>query len=40
MLGMLQANIPVIQRSNSKAQGAIANHCDQATSDHDSEEDG
>jgi hypothetical protein len=31
---MLQANIPVIQTSNSKAQGAIANHCALATSDH------
>jgi hypothetical protein len=32
---MLQTNIPVIQTSNSKAQGAIANHCALATSDHD-----
>jgi hypothetical protein len=35
---MLQVNIPVIQTSNSKAQGAIANHCDLATSDHELEE--
>jgi hypothetical protein len=32
---MLQTNIPVIQTSNSKAQGAIANHCALATSDLD-----
>jgi hypothetical protein len=32
---MLQANIRVIQTSNSKAEDAIANHCDLATSDHD-----
>jgi hypothetical protein len=35
---MLQVNIPVIQTSNFKARGAIANHCDLATSDHDREE--
>ena len=37
-IGMLQANIPVLQTGNSKAQGPIANHCDLATSDHDREE--